>query len=153
MALTGRSHEGTGIGLSLAHETVKALGGRLDVKSVHGKGSTFSVVLPLGTEHVRFPISRHWMLPHLRPQIPPNLLEPELGIVKDKDRGHARYAARLVEEAGTWLENESVGEPQIAKSLSGSAMSEDTAVSATFHGEKHESPVIVLADDNGDLRQ
>lgn len=53
VASTGRSHEGTGIGLSLAHETVKALGGRFEVESEYGEGSTFRVILPLGTEHVR----------------------------------------------------------------------------------------------------
>ena len=38
--------EGTGIGLAVSHSLVALLGGRLNVRSTAGEGSTFSVVLP-----------------------------------------------------------------------------------------------------------
>jgi heavy metal sensor kinase len=46
----GRSREqgGTGLGLSLAHWAVTAHGGRIDVESEEGEGSTFRVSLPRG---------------------------------------------------------------------------------------------------------
>ena len=41
-----RDREGTGLGLAIARRLVVAMGGRLDVASVKGEGSTFTVVLP-----------------------------------------------------------------------------------------------------------
>ncbi|RZM23330.1 MAG: response regulator, partial [Pedobacter sp.] len=48
----GRTHEGTGIGLSLVHELVQLHGGNINVSSVEAEGSTFTVVLPSGKAHL-----------------------------------------------------------------------------------------------------
>jgi signal transduction histidine kinase len=48
----GRSFEGTGIGLALVRELVKQHGGQIRVESIVGKGSTFVVTLPMGTDHL-----------------------------------------------------------------------------------------------------
>lgn len=47
-----RSHEGTGIGLALAHELVKLHGGEIQVKSEEGRGTEFTVTLRGGREHL-----------------------------------------------------------------------------------------------------
>ena len=39
--------EGTGLGLSLSYDIIKAHGGEIKVESVDGKGSTFIIVLPV----------------------------------------------------------------------------------------------------------
>jgi signal transduction histidine kinase len=44
----GQEKTGAGLGLSIAREITVAHGGRIAVKSVPGKGSTFHVVLPVG---------------------------------------------------------------------------------------------------------
>ena len=46
----GRSYEGSGIGLSLAYELVKLMGGAVEVQSEVGVGTTFTVSIPLGTK-------------------------------------------------------------------------------------------------------
>ena len=48
-----RTHEGTGIGLALVQELVKRHGGSIGVKSTEDVGTTFTVVVPLGTSHLQ----------------------------------------------------------------------------------------------------
>jgi len=48
----GRTHEGTGIGLSLVHELVQLHGGDISVESVKDVGSTFTVKIPVGSAHL-----------------------------------------------------------------------------------------------------
>ncbi len=40
--------KGTGLGLAISYSVIEKLGGRITVKSAEGKGTTFSVCLPLG---------------------------------------------------------------------------------------------------------
>lgn len=48
----GRTHEGSGIGLSLVSELVGLHGGNIAVESVFGSGSTFTLRIPLGSSHL-----------------------------------------------------------------------------------------------------
>ncbi len=47
-----RTHEGSGIGLALVAELTEVHGGRPSVRSTPGKGSTFTVEIPLGCAHI-----------------------------------------------------------------------------------------------------
>jgi signal transduction histidine kinase len=47
-----RTHEGSGIGLALIHEFVALHGGRVAVDSAVGRGTTFTIALPLGSGHL-----------------------------------------------------------------------------------------------------
>jgi signal transduction histidine kinase/CheY-like chemotaxis protein len=47
-----RTHEGSGIGLSLVRELVAMHGGTVSVESAVGEGTTFTVSLPIGTAHL-----------------------------------------------------------------------------------------------------
>ena len=53
-----RTHEGTGIGLSLVQQLVRLHGGAIAVESVQGEGTTFTVRIPLGKAHL--PADRLW---------------------------------------------------------------------------------------------
>jgi two-component system, NtrC family, sensor kinase len=47
---TKRTGEGTGLGLSISYGVVEKLGGKMAVETDEGKGSTFTVILPLETQ-------------------------------------------------------------------------------------------------------
>jgi PAS domain S-box-containing protein len=47
-----RTHEGSGIGLALVHELVKLHGGSISVASRVGEGTTFTIRVPYGTQHL-----------------------------------------------------------------------------------------------------
>lgn len=49
---SGRSHEGTGIGLALVKELVKLHGGSIHLNSAAGRGTTFTVEIPFGKNHL-----------------------------------------------------------------------------------------------------
>ncbi len=55
-----RSREtgGTGLGLAIANESIEMIGGKIDVESEEGKGTTFSVSIPLFT-HNKSSITRN----------------------------------------------------------------------------------------------
>jgi PAS domain S-box-containing protein len=48
----GRSYEGSGIGLALVQELIKLHGGSIRAHSALGQGTTFTVVLPAGKQHL-----------------------------------------------------------------------------------------------------
>ncbi|MBC7829265.1 MAG: PAS domain-containing protein [Chitinophagaceae bacterium] len=50
--IEGRSQEGTGIGLALVRELVKIHRGKIEVYSRAGMGSTFTVTIPVGKDHL-----------------------------------------------------------------------------------------------------
>jgi len=48
-----RRGEGSGIGLSLAKELIELQKGKIETESTYGGGSTFTIYLPLGKDHIR----------------------------------------------------------------------------------------------------
>jgi signal transduction histidine kinase len=65
-----RTHEGTGIGLSLVQELVRLHGGEVLVESQEGRGTTFTVSIPQGKAH----------LPQERIQAPRRLASTATGV-------------------------------------------------------------------------
>jgi PAS domain S-box-containing protein len=119
-----RSHEGTGIGLSLVQELTKMHGGGIQVRSVEGLGSTFTVTIPTGHAH----------LPKQRLGASRSLLSAGLAVTP------------FVEEALRWLPN---GSPPAASRFSGEL---GTPISAQNSQGRSQSARILFADDNADMR-
>lgn len=78
--VTGRTHEGTGIGLSLIKELVQLHNGDISVESELHVGSTFTVKIPLGKEHL-----------------------PAQQVAIEKEEEESLTSSMYVEEAGTLL--------------------------------------------------
>jgi CheY-like chemotaxis protein len=90
-ATSGKRYQGTGLGLALTKRIVEAHGGRVEVKSAVGEGSTFSAILPrmLALE-VSEPV-----------QLPPEIrLEDRHVLVVDDDEASLKLVERALEELG-----------------------------------------------------
>jgi PAS domain S-box-containing protein len=124
----GRTFEGTGIGLALVRELARLHGGTVDVASSLGRGSTFTVTIPLGKDH----------LPADRMRAKPGLQATALTLIRET----------YVEEAQHWLPQES-GAPADTPVVS--MLPSVAAASCAQTTSQHE--LILLADDNADMRE
>jgi PAS domain S-box-containing protein len=119
-----RTHEGTGIGLSLVQELVRLHGGSIHVESAIGRGATFRVTIPLGRSH----------LPAERIAEPSSSATIGIG-------AHAYLVESL-----RWLPDLGVDDSRLIAALERSpALAGPTASVAR--------PRILVADDNTDMRE
>ncbi len=125
----GRTHEGSGIGLSLVRELVQLHGGSIGVDSVVGRGSTFRVHIPFGSAHL-----------------------PAAQVTPEDDRTAGLRSARaFVEEAERWLPDDSdlhLGAVDSPATTAGSGPAPAAAASGNA-----ELPTVLLVDDNRDMRE
>ncbi|MEH2222974.1 ATP-binding protein [Nostoc sp.] len=135
----GRTFEGSGIGLSLVQELVQMHGGTVDVTSLLGVGSCFTVSIPTGYAH----------LPPDRISAPRTLASTALG------------ATPYLEEALRWLPEEAgeqgsrgVGEQgsRGAGEQGSRGVREKEVFSLLPLCPSASSARILLADDNADMR-
>ncbi|MEW5686114.1 MAG: HAMP domain-containing protein [Pseudomonadota bacterium] len=85
---TSRKYGGTGLGLSISREITRLLGGELRVTSVPGKGSTFTLYLPLNFSPAQAPVARPGLSsPIMRPVLLPSSFsdEPAEAVADDRD--------------------------------------------------------------------
>jgi len=122
----GRTHEGTGIGLALVQELTKLHGGTVRAESVCGKGSTFTVTIPLGTGH-----------------LPADRLRAERTI-SSTALGGQPYVA----EALRWLPDVGGG-GDVGSGMERPILPEPPLLATGSPGERAR---ILFADDNADMR-
>ncbi len=125
----GRTYEGTGIGLALVKELVVIHGGSIDAASHPGQGSTFTVTIPRGKDH----------LPAERIGVSHTLASTALG------------AGPYVEEALRWLPaaaTSAIADGELRPEHVQAALS-DASQSTPAAGPR---PRILWADDNADMR-
>lgn len=132
----GRSFEGTGIGLALVQELVRQHGGDVTVESKVGRGTTFRVSLPLGSEHL-----------------------PAEHLVDSSSRAPAsRSSAFLLEasqwRATSWAEPPSMGrEPAFAERSAGAVVAASATPGQLVPVPGTSSARVLIADDNADMRE
>ncbi|WP_375476851.1 ATP-binding protein [uncultured Nostoc sp.] len=119
----GRTFEGSGIGLSLVQELVQMHGGRVDVTSLLGVGSCFTVSIPTGYAH-----------------LPPDRISASRTLAST-----ALGATPYLEEAMRWL-------PQGAGEQGSRGAGEKQVFSLLPLCPSAPSARILLADDNADMR-
>jgi signal transduction histidine kinase len=124
-----RTHEGTGIGLSLVRELIALHHGSVEVQSQPGKGSAFSVRLKTGRAHL--PAERIDSSP------PP--------------QATGTGAAAFVQEALHWSSVALPETPELPP-LPPMAARCDVAGAPLVEGGGRERPLILWADDNADMR-
>jgi PAS domain S-box-containing protein len=120
-----RTLEGTGIGLALVHELVKLHGGRIDLTSTVDVGTTFTVRLPAGREHL-----------------------PARQVVASGQHAvpAGPGATPFVEEALRWLPDASESEHLVADDPLVAGLATPAPVVGTRPAR------ILIADDNADMR-
>jgi signal transduction histidine kinase/DNA-binding response OmpR family regulator len=120
-----RTHEGSGIGLSLVNELVKLHGGSIKVESTLGEGTTFLVTIPLGQDH---------------------LATAQVGGERSL-LSTATGASPFVEEALRWL-------PDIERSnIDELPLESELLPLQSASGIAARKNRILIADDNSDMRQ
>jgi signal transduction histidine kinase len=122
----GRTHEGTGIGLALVYELMKLHSGSVSVQSEMGQGSTFTLRLPLGRDHL-----------------------PRERVVAARARVAPVSTARAyLQEALRWLpDSKSASSPAGLQITSGPEPS-----GREPHGRELSAARVLVADDNADMR-
>jgi PAS domain S-box-containing protein len=121
-----RTFEGTGIGLALVEELVKLHGGSVRLESAVGAGSTFTVTIPSGKEH-----------------LPAEHIHAPQSLVSSTVRAEA-----YIEEARRWSGDESGVAVDGAKP--GRRPSIASRPESKAAGKRE---LMVVADDNADMRQ
>jgi PAS domain S-box-containing protein len=125
---SGRTFEGSGIGLALVQELVKLHGGRASVESSVGRGSTFRVFIPKGKAH-----------------LPPDRIQ---SVSNSSSAGLA--ISSYIAEASKWIPGspaQATDFPAMEETLGNSKPAIEDPQNATGHGA-----AVLLADDNTDMR-
>ncbi|HEX5368132.1 MAG TPA: ATP-binding protein [Dehalococcoidia bacterium] len=117
-----RTHEGSGIGLSLVQELARLHGGEATVESIYGEGSTFCVSIPMGTAH---------------------LPQDRIGASRTLE-STATGASPFVEEAMRWLRAGGESNASLDAKLPAAPI-ENRRVAG-------DAPTVLIADDNADMR-
>jgi CheY-like chemotaxis protein len=131
----GRSFEGTGLGLALTQALVNLHGGKMEVESTFGHGTTFTVYVPVGTGH-----------------LPPNQVSTSNTI----EDNLTQYGQSIVDEAERWGAPEGKYDTKVGVTIAESSSSSDSGnvalPSSIVIPPSTRGCKVLIADDNEDMR-
>jgi PAS domain S-box-containing protein len=127
----GRTHEGSGIGLALVQELVKLHGGSITATSAVENGTTFTVIVPLGSAH---------------------LSSDQIGDGRNLGP-NGTGASPFVEEALRWLPDDGGDADEGRSELPTYQEPLPTPYRQPEPEEGDDRPRVLVADDNADMRQ
>jgi signal transduction histidine kinase len=125
----GRTHDGSGIGLALVQELVRLHGGSITAESAPGRGTTFTVRVPLGSAH---------------------LPADQIGSSRALE-SRSTGAGPFVEEALRWLPQH--GQDDVGSELPSRYEALPVPALPADLGSRDSRPLVLVADDNADMRQ
>ena len=135
---TSRKYGGTGLGLNISQQLTELLGGELRVRSQPGKGSTFTLYLPVAAANLVDPALTAPSTPRLpalpstvtvaAPDVAPKRFHGEKVLIVDDDLRNVFALAAVLEQAGLEV------------------VYADTGVAGIRALERHEDTALVLMD-------
>ena len=132
----GRSFEGTGMGLALTQALVNLHGGKMEVESTFGHGTTFKVYIPVGNSH-----------------LPANQVSTESNI----EDNVGQYGKSIIDEAERWGTPDAQFDIPVGAIITESSSSSDsgnaTLVRSILIPPSTRGSKILVADDNEDMRR
>ena len=128
----GRSFEGTGMGLALTQALVNLHGGKMQVESTFGHGTTFTVYMPVGNTH-----------------LPPN----QVSIESSTEDNVRQYGQSIVDEAARWgAPDAQYDVARLTESSSSSDSGNAALPSSLLIPPSTRGCRVLVADDNADMR-
>ena len=146
-----RTHEGSGIGLSLVQELVRLHGGTIEARSQQGQGTTMTVRLPRGCAHLsadRIGAVRRLARSDTGPA---PFVEEALGWISGAEMRAAAPAGADAEDRATVRRAEASEASAFPEPAPGSIARTGTAVERD--AESAEPPLVLIVDDNADMRE
>ncbi len=126
-----KDQEGTGIGLALTKELVELHHGEITVESEIGKGTTFTIILPLGKEHLK----------------PEEIISAPPPTPPQQGRG-----VSSIQDPASSIEQPIYPTPDPSPIASLSLAREGSKPPSGGLGVASEQPVILIVEDNPDMR-
>ncbi len=110
---TTRKYGGTGLGLAISRQLANLMGGRIEASSQDGKGSCFSVTLPLRIDHKKKKLASGSTKKEIKPQGYKNLKGKRILVAED-NQVNQMVAKYMLQKLGCSVDTAATGKEVLA---------------------------------------